>query len=152
MAKKKQEAKDVRDADDVIRDYVEQDEHAEDEQSEVREQFETAEDVAGRRNRSRRASGESTAQTPELSGGDVDAAWDQADVGEETVGGSSPTPDQDIVEELGKGAGVTYEDNEELAPEDKLAARDDRRWELNPASSEDYQERQEEEGLRRKRS
>src|SRR5687767_8934093 len=42
---------------------------------------------------------------PNLSGGDVDAAWEDAedaDVGEESVGGENPTPDQDIAEELGK--------------------------------------------------
>src|SRR5512140_690281 len=47
-------------------------------------------------------------RTPELSGGDVDAGWDQADVGEQTVGGDNATPDQDIVEELGQALGVTY--------------------------------------------
>jgi len=78
------------------------------------------------------------ATSPELSGGDIDAAWDQADVGEETVGGSSPTPDQDVVDQLGEAVGLTYEDNEPLDTEKKLAKRDDRRWELDPASSEGY--------------
>ena len=76
--------------------------------------------------------------SPELSGGDIDAAWDRADVGEETVGGSSPTPDQDVVDQLGEAVGLTYEDNEPLDTEKKLAKRDDRRWELDPASSEGY--------------
>jgi uncharacterized protein DUF6335 len=78
------------------------------------------------------------ATSPELSGGDIDAAWDRADVGEETVGGSSPTPDQDVVDQLGEAVGLTYEDNEPLDTERKLAKRDDRRWELDPASSEGY--------------
>jgi hypothetical protein len=78
------------------------------------------------------------ATSPELSGGDIDAAWDRADVGEETVGGSSPTPDQDVVDQLGEAVGLTYEDNEPLDTEKKLAKRDDRRWELDPASSEGY--------------
>ena len=78
------------------------------------------------------------ATSPELSGGDIDAAWDRADVGEETVGGSSPTPDQDVVDQLGEAVGLTYEDNEPLDIERKLAKRDDRRWELDPASSEGY--------------
>lgn len=30
------------------------------------------------------------AKSPELSGGDIDAAWDEANVGEETVGGYGP--------------------------------------------------------------
>jgi len=78
------------------------------------------------------------AKSPELSGGDIDAAWDRADAGEETVGGSSPTPDQDVVDQLGEAVGLTYEDNEPLDTEKKLAKRDDRRWELDPASSEGY--------------
>lgn len=76
-----------------------------------------------------------------LSGGDIDATWSGTDDGEEAVGGSTPTPDQDMVDELGKAAGVTYEDNEPLRFGNKVADRDARRWELNPASSEGYQER-----------
>jgi uncharacterized protein DUF6335 len=86
------------------------------------------------------------ATSPELSGGDIDAAWDRADVGEETVGGSSPTPDQDIVDQLGEAVGLTYEDNEPLDTERKVAKRDDRRWELDPASSEGYAMRVSHEG------
>jgi hypothetical protein len=84
--------------------------------------------------------------SPELSGGDIDAAWDRADVGEETVGGSSPTPDQDVVDQLGEAVGLTYEDNEPLDTEKKIAKRDDRRWELDPASSEGYKMRVSHEG------
>ncbi len=76
-----------------------------------------------------------------LSGGDVDATWSGTDDGEEAVGGSTPTPDQDVVDELGKAVGVTYEDNEPLRFGDKVADRDAQRWELDPASSEGYQER-----------
>jgi uncharacterized protein DUF6335 len=76
-----------------------------------------------------------------LTGGDIDAAWDQAAVGDETVGGSSPTPDQDIVDEIGRALGITYADGEPLRPTEKLARRDEERWELHPASSEDYVER-----------
>jgi len=76
-----------------------------------------------------------------LSGGDVDAVVDEDGSGEEAVGGSVATPDQDIVENLGRAAGVTYEDNEELNPVEKVKKRDRKRWELNPSSSEDYQER-----------
>jgi hypothetical protein len=76
-----------------------------------------------------------------LYGGDVDAAQHQTDAGEEAVGGSSPTPDQDVVQELGDAVGITYQDNEPLRFGDKVADRDAQRWELNPASSEGYQER-----------
>jgi hypothetical protein len=85
-------------------------------------------------------------KSPKLSGGDIDAAWDRADAGEETVGGSSPTPDQDVVDNLGEAVGLIYEDNEPLDTEEKLAKRDDRRWELDPASSEGYKMRVKHEG------
>ena len=77
---------------------------------------------------------------PELSAGDVDAAWDRGDAGEETVGGSHATPDQDVVDELGKAVGVTYNENEPLKLGEKEEQRDNERWELDPASSEDYEE------------
>src|SRR5262249_2608477 len=76
-----------------------------------------------------------------VTGGDIDAAWDQADVGEETVGGTTPTPDQDIVDEIGRAVGVDYEDAEPLHTTEKLERRDEKRWELHPASSEDFVER-----------
>ena len=80
-------------------------------------------------------------RTGKLSGGDLDAAVGEPGGGEETVGGSAPTPDQDIVENLGRAAGVTYQDNEKLKPVEKVKKRDRKRWELNPSSSEDYAER-----------
>jgi hypothetical protein len=36
--------------------------------------------------------------------------------------------------------GVEYQDNEELKGADKIAKRDKHRWELDPASAEDYDE------------
>ena len=86
-----------------------------------------------------------------LTGGDVDAAWDEVDVGEETVGGSTPTPDQDRVDDLGRAAGVTYSDTEPLRPEEKERQRDEKRWEMDPASSPDYADRQRELRAKRKR-
>jgi len=75
-------------------------------------------------------------QSPQGSGGDVDAAWDSSVVsGEESVGGTVPTPDQDVVDELGQAVGITYADDEPLSTADKLDARDRDRWELNPASA-----------------
>lgn len=85
-----------------------------------------------------------TSESPILSGGDIDADWKRADVGEETVGGTVSTPDQDVVDELGEAAGVEYADNEPLDPEEKILRRDRERWELNPASSESFQENQRE--------
>jgi hypothetical protein len=80
--------------------------------------------------------------SPVLTGGDVDADWEDAyAVGDEAPGGDNPTPDQDRVEDIGKALGVQYEDAEELKAADKIAERDRHRWELDPASSEDYKDR-----------
>ena len=77
-------------------------------------------------------------QSPRLSGGDLDADWRRAEqVGEEAVGGSVATPDQDIVDELGEAAGLTYADDEPLQGEEKIRERDRNRWELNPESATD---------------
>ncbi|HEX5475937.1 MAG TPA: DUF6335 family protein [Vicinamibacterales bacterium] len=85
---------------------------------------------------------EHTATSPALTGGDVDADWEDAyAVGDEAPGGDNPTPDQDRVDDIGKSVGVDYQDNEELKAADKIARRDKHRWELDPASSEDYKKR-----------
>jgi len=82
--------------------------------------------------------------SPEISGGDLDASWQTANAaGEETVGGSAPTPDQDVVDELGAAAGLIYEDDEPLDSDAKILDRDRNRWELNPASAEDRDEDEE---------
>lgn len=78
-----------------------------------------------------------TGRGPDLTGDDIDAAWDMIDVsGEEGVGGSVPTPDQDIVEELGEAYGVTYDNDEELNTLEKLQSRDKNRFELDPESAD----------------
>src|SRR3982750_953343 len=80
--------------------------------------------------------------SPELTAGDVDADWEDAySVGDEAPGGDNPTPDQDRVDDIGKALGVQYEDNEELKASDKITERDRHRWELDPASSDDYKDR-----------
>ena len=85
---------------------------------------------------------EHTETSPALTGGDVDADWESAySVGDEAPGGDNPTPDQDIVDDIGRAVGVEYQDNEELKGADKVAKRDKHRWELDPASSEDYDDR-----------
>jgi hypothetical protein len=77
-----------------------------------------------------------------LTGGDVDADAQNAYFsGDEAPGGDNPTPDQDVVDDIGKAIGLQYEDNEELRASDKVVERDRHRWELDPASSEDYKER-----------
>ena len=42
---------------------------------------------------------------------------------------------------IGKALGVQYEDNEELKAADKITEGDKHRWELDPASSDDYRDR-----------
>lgn len=77
-----------------------------------------------------------------LTGGDIDANYEQANaVGDESVGGTVATPDQDVVEDLGKAVGLEVDDRAFLRTNDTLEERDDRRWELDPKSSEDYQDR-----------
>ena len=84
---------------------------------------------------------------PRITGGDLDANWANAQFsGDESAVSSSPTPDQSVVDEIGQAMGVTYNDNEELKFGEKERGRDTRRWELDPASSEDYVERVRDEG------
>jgi hypothetical protein len=114
---------------------------------EVQQEFEDAQRLAAGGEQLMRELREHNSRTPELSGGDVDADWARADVGEETVGGSAPTPDQDIVDELGGAVGLVFEDNEPLRSSEKVVEERDRnRWELDPASSEDYNDRVNREG------
>src|SRR3954464_14667974 len=85
---------------------------------------------------------EHTETSPAMTAGDVDADWESAySVGDEAPGGDNPTPDQDVVDDIGKAVGVQYQDNEELKGEEKIAKRDAHRWELDPASSEDWDDR-----------
>ena len=67
---------------------------------------------------------------PRLTGGDVDADWNQASaVGDEAVGGSTATPDQDVVDELGAALGVPQQpDAEVTTAAEILAERDRHRW------------------------
>ena len=83
-----------------------------------------------------------TETSPALTAGDVDADWESAySVGDEAPGGDNPTPDQDIVDDIGRAVGVEYQDNEELKGEEKITKRDRNRWELDPASSDDWDDR-----------
>ncbi|HHP7243376.1 MAG TPA: DUF6335 family protein [Elainellaceae cyanobacterium] len=74
-------------------------------------------------------------------GGDVDTNLGQAKVvGEEAVGGTTPTPDQDVVDEIAASVGVEVPDKKPIQVSDDLERRDDQRWELDPQSSEDYRQ------------
>ena len=83
----------------------------------------------------------------DLNAGDPDVNVEDANyVGEESPGGGNPTPDQDIVDEIGEAVGLEYQDNEPLHTTEKVEERDRHRWELDPASSEDYQQRNKDRG------
>ena len=79
---------------------------------------------------------------PSLSAGDIDARWEDAEgSGEETVAGSAPTPGQDDTRQVASAMGIEYADDEPLKVGEKERNRDKNRFELDPASSEDWQER-----------
>jgi hypothetical protein len=85
---------------------------------------------------------EHTSSSPVLTAGDVDADWEAAEsVGDEAPGGDNPTPDQDVVDEIGKALGVEYDDDEELRGGEEIVERDKKRWELDPASRDDFDDR-----------
>jgi hypothetical protein len=71
-----------------------------------------------------------------LTGGDVDADWQRAaDVGEEAVGGSVATPDQDRVDDIGRALGVPQgPDAEVRTSAEILEGRDRNRWEQEPTT------------------
>ena len=82
-----------------------------------------------------------TSTGPALTSGDVDADWESAEsVGDEAPGGDNPTPDQDVVDDIGRALGVEYEDDEELQGGAEIKERDRHRWELDPASKDEDDE------------
>lgn len=113
----------------------------------IKNEFEERQGLAsGGRQKLEKKLNEHHSQDPFRSAGDVDAAWEDSIVaGEESVGGSAPTPDQDNVDKIGHAAGLTYQDDEPLDSDKKVLERDRRRWELNPASADDQDEETEEE-------
>jgi len=76
---------------------------------------------------------------PALSGGDVDADWQRAaDCGEEAVGGSVATPDQDVVDEIGHALGVEQAlDAPVTTSAQILRARDRHYWQLERLAAGD---------------
>jgi hypothetical protein len=70
--------------------------------------------------------------SPVLTGGDVDADWRSAhSIGEEAVGGSVATPDQDIVDALGTALGVPQGLDEPVrTAREILEQRDAQRWQI----------------------
>jgi hypothetical protein len=79
---------------------------------------------------------------PIVTGGDVDAQVEGAQFsGDEAAVSSMTTPEHNMVDDIGRSMGVTYQDDEELKFGEKERSRDIKRWELDPASSDDYQDR-----------
>ncbi|HET8578056.1 MAG TPA: DUF6335 family protein [Methylomirabilota bacterium] len=76
--------------------------------------------------------------SPTASAGDLDADWQRAQSsGEETVGGSEPTPDQDIVDEIGHALGVEQAtDAPVTCSAEILRARDRLYWHLERLAAE----------------
>lgn len=70
--------------------------------------------------------------SPRLTGGDVDADWHAAYAsGEESVGGSVATPDQGVVDEIGRALGVEQDDEAPVRASDEILRQRDRlRWHL----------------------
>src|SRR5207302_5443839 len=77
--------------------------------------------------------------SPADSGGDVDADWQRAQSsGEEAVGGSVATPDQDVVDELARPLGVERPPNAPVITSDEIpTARDCRRWRTEQQTDEE---------------
>jgi Family of unknown function (DUF6335) len=82
---------------------------------------------------------------PGTTAGDLDADWQRAESsGEEAVGGSVSTPDQDIVDEIGHALGVEQPPQAPLRPtEEILEERDRRYWDLERRASRKASKRQE---------
>ena len=76
-----------------------------------------------------RESSEYSATSPRLTGGDPDADWQRAHLsGEEAVGGTVATPDQNVVDQLGEALGVSRDPDEEVrSSAEILEERDARR-------------------------
>jgi hypothetical protein len=69
-----------------------------------------------------------TSTSPALTAGDLDADWRRADsVGEEAPGGTVATPDQDVVDDLGRALGVPRAPDEPFRPSSEILESRDRR-------------------------
>ena len=82
--------------------------------------------------------------SPVLSGGDLDADWTGSEgAGEETVGGSVSTPDQDVVDEIGRALGVEQAPDEQVRTSGEiLRERAQHRWEIERAAAEEDERRE----------
>lgn len=109
-------------------------------EAEVRESFAQDQQFDHGQELAKRRRDEHIDRSPELSEGDVDATWDDAD-GEEARSGTASTPDENEVDEVGGAIGISYSDSEPLNTDEKLERREHDRWDMNPASDPDFQDR-----------
>jgi hypothetical protein len=65
---------------------------------------------------------------------------------EKALDATAEEQEQEEVEEIGHSIGITYADDEELRLGVKEEQRDEHRWELDPASADDYAARTHEHG------
>ena len=73
---------------------------------------------------------------------DLDAGWDLSDVCLSDVdAAANATPDPNAPEEWGMAFGIHYAASEPLRCGEKERDRDAHRWELDPASADDYRDR-----------
>lgn len=73
-----------------------------------------------------------------LTAGDPDAMAYQAEVaGEEAVGGTTPTPEQNDVDELAAAVGIETQPEHPVNVMNNMLKRDQHRYELDPESKED---------------
>ena len=64
--------------------------------------------------------------------------WEPAVVVDDHIPDGVVVPEEDDVDIIGEAIGLTYGTDEVLSCGEKERQRDLHRWELNPASSEDY--------------
>ena len=64
-----------------------------------------------------------------MPGDEVHDDWESAaNAGDETPGGDNPTPDDNVVDDIGRAIGVNYQPDEPLRSADKIEDRDRSRW------------------------
>lgn len=72
-----------------------------------------------------------------LTGGDPDAIAERAEtVGEEAVGGTTPTPEQNDVDEIAGAAGISTKPEHPVGVLNEMERRDAQRFELDPESKD----------------
>jgi len=78
-----------------------------------------------------------------IAGGDRDINTYLAEVaGEDAIGGTTTTPDWNVVDEMAASVGIEMPNGGILHTSEILEHRDTDRWELDPESAEDHQKHQ----------